>query len=634
MNKLIYAIGMGCTLCACSTVDEPGPGEEQQGIVGSNQFVTVAIVTDANTRAESDYYENGSSNEYDVNSVGFYFFDRQGNCVDTKYLTSAQFKENKDDDGNWINTNPYVTSIATVEVELTASLVYDSMIAVLNPNGGTNGLVSGGKLVDKTKSQVLAYMANYAGEKWTDTEKTKGNFTMSNSVYVDDENFTGKGDFTPAVAVAIVPGNLYTKEKPESEMNDTEKAALAATKAEKAINVYVERVCSKVIVDTKPSFDGYFVDEEGKKTTIDVNFYDPTGAKSTTITVVPEFQGIGLSVTAQNAYLTKQLANPLTFHSDITDFAWNDAKNKRSYWETSIPETNETYGKYNYTKWENLTNPWNKADGTAITNGKFSAYINPNTNDAYTYSEYEADCSTKLMVRAQLKYKINDSDALQNLDLVRYNGGYWIADYFLYSAAQRSLQAVQGLDFSDLTEDANELKKINEEVAKIDNAAIKTNLSLISKSETKVKAYEAQLSIKDDKGKYPELLAGLTGAQKTSVAERVNAAIQQTLDDMTNLNILYWKDGQTYFYVPIRHQGFSGLMGNPTSKNKKDYLNGVVRNHVYKINVNQIFGLGTPVIEPDKPIDPERPDDAPDSYITAQIHVLRWRVVSSNVTMH
>lgn len=82
---------------------------------------------------------------------------------------------------------------------------------------------------------------------------------------------------------------------------------------------------------------------------------------------------------------------------------------------------------------------------------------------------------------------------------------------------------------------------------------------------------------------------------------------------------LVWKSGMTYYYHEIDHLAESG--------NK-----GVVRNHIYDVNVTAIAGLGTPVYDPTQVIYPEIPD--PNShYIAARINILSWRVVTNNVQL-
>lgn len=77
---------------------------------------------------------------------------------------------------------------------------------------------------------------------------------------------------------------------------------------------------------------------------------------------------------------------------------------------------------------------------------------------------------------------------------------------------------------------------------------------------------------------------------------------------------LVWNSGMTYYYQNIKHL------------NNQD---GVVRNHIYAINVTKIAGLGTPVYDPDETIYPEIPDPN-DHFIAAQINILSWRVVDED----
>ena len=77
------------------------------------------------------------------------------------------------------------------------------------------------------------------------------------------------------------------------------------------------------------------------------------------------------------------------------------------------------------------------------------------------------------------------------------------------------------------------------------------------------------------------------------------------------------KDGMSYYYVPIRHLG--------TDPKKVGYY-GIVRNHMYSINIQNMFGFGTPVYDPDKVIDPIIPSNEA-TYLAARINVLSWRVV-------
>ena len=83
-----------------------------------------------------------------------------------------------------------------------------------------------------------------------------------------------------------------------------------------------------------------------------------------------------------------------------------------------------------------------------------------------------------------------------------------------------------------------------------------------------------------------------------------------------------WKNGMTYYYSDVKHLGSAGSVG--------EY--GIIRNHSYQIAVNGIKGWGTPVYNPDSQVVPVKPTDK-ETYISAEINVLSWRVVSYDVTL-
>ncbi len=607
MNRLIYALGIGCTLCACSTQDDPKVQEEQD-FTKSNKYVTVSIVTpNDGTRADDDYpFDDGDAKEYDVNSVAFFFYDNNNNCIDTELKTAKDIT--MDDNGS---ENPAVTVIGTVEIELAANRAYRNVIAVINPNSSL--FDSNNKLKTLSKTDILNHYANYSGSKTTQVEGVeKGNFTMSNSVYVDDADYTGTGG-TSYVAVPITSHNIYTKEK-----NEVLTEELKAERAAKAINIYVERVCAKVTA-TAPEFKTFFIEDTGDS---DVLKVITKSGEEATLKISATLKGIGLSVTSKNATLLKNI-DGLSFNFDgattgITGFKWNDYGHKRSYWENTLgTKKSEEGGGYNYYTWKEYSEK-----------NTLTSYVNPNTEDETIFDGIEADHTTKLLVAAQLKYTLNGET--KNLDLVRFSGGYWMADYLISYAASRAYDNIANIDFTKV----EGVTTSNEETVKtavdaVTKAFLEENISLTGNTTSKtdmVKAYLAKLIFDSSKLN----IALSDGNIKTAVEKKVKEEIEETLKDITDRQIQYWKDGMTYFYLPIRHEGFTGLTGGKNGK----YLNGVVRNHMYNITISKIWGLGTPVNDPEKPIDPERPEDAPDSYMTAKIHVLKWRVVSNDMILH
>lgn len=81
---------------------------------------------------------------------------------------------------------------------------------------------------------------------------------------------------------------------------------------------------------------------------------------------------------------------------------------------------------------------------------------------------------------------------------------------------------------------------------------------------------------------------------------------------------MIWKDGYTYYYTVINHFGDA---------------DGMVRNHIYDINITGFKGFGTPVYDPTHVIIPETPEEQEPYHMTAQINVLQWALVSQDVNL-
>jgi hypothetical protein len=86
---------------------------------------------------------------------------------------------------------------------------------------------------------------------------------------------------------------------------------------------------------------------------------------------------------------------------------------------------------------------------------------------------------------------------------------------------------------------------------------------------------------------------------------------------------LLYAEGQTYYHVDIKHLGSAG----------KTAEYGVVRNHVYQIDIKSIKGYGSPVYTSlDYIVDvPEYPIEDEGSYVAAKINILSWKVVKQGV---
>ena len=107
----------------------------------------------------------------------------------------------------------------------------------------------------------------------------------------------------------------------------------------------------------------------------------------------------------------------------------------------------------------------------------------------------------------------------------------------------------------------------------------------------------------------------------TTYSDATVADVNDALAALTPAQV--WKEGMAYYFTDIKHLGAEG----------KTAEYGVVRNHSYTVNIAGITGLGTPVYDPSNDIEePVTPTDS-ESFISAQINVLSWKLVSNNVTL-
>ncbi len=107
-------------------------------------------------------------------------------------------------------------------------------------------------------------------------------------------------------------------------------------------------------------------------------------------------------------------------------------------------------------------------------------------------------------------------------------------------------------------------------------------------------------------------------------------------------------DGLCYYNIPIEHLGihiYSSATGQTgeyvtgaKTANGYDFTKcpagsfGIVRNHVYNINIKSIKGLATALRDANQPIVP--PMDEVEYYISARVNILNWRIVpAQNVTL-
>ena len=354
-------------------------------------------------------------------------------------------------------------------------------------------------------------------------------------------------------------------------------------------DVYVERVLARVDVkQSSSSLSGYSDDTEVDASAIEGQTY-------TTDQVKAVVKGWGLANRNSQSYLLKNLDAGWNDADGSTPFSgWNDATKFRSYWaQTSA------------------------INSSVLPNDSYSALSTEATTamptTKYCQERTNATNPTELVVIAELQI---DGTAAT---IAKYAGEYWTVDALL----DQFLSMMPAIYYKATPSGTPDTwTKVNKTLLKLRSG--KT-------SETDVQAYEAVLDLKKAYTTGYEFASSSDGTSTMSVAD-----VQAQLD---NFKALLWHGGKTYYHVPIEHN-----VGSASN------LNGIVRNHLYQINVTGISGLGTPIPgtstseEPDgdpededpdpedKPIDPEDPKDE-NSFLAAEINILSWNVVSQDVTL-
>ena len=269
-------------------------------------------------------------------------------------------------------------------------------------------------------------------------------------------------------------------------------------------------------------------------------------------------------------------------------FNWNDANWYRSYWAKSIAKSFEN----NSFSWDYNTEA-EKFNSTVFAgDDTLPLYCCENTRE---WSEAN-DVRTKVIVKARLV------DANDNaVELVNWYGKYYVGEETVKSVVANTLAnnyyySTDGQNFTG-----------------IEGADIECTMRNV----VDVKAFEVffQLSDAGEAKTWYEYKDGNYSVIALDVLNERLAAVEPAL---------VYNDGMTYYYTNIKHLGATDTTAEF----------GVVRNHLYRVNVTDIVGYGTPVyngstgfLTPEKPVDVS-------TYVAAQINILSWRIVDEDYELN
>lgn len=563
--KIFKLFPLACAalmMSACSS-DDPSNG----GSTGVNepQYLSVNIVNVGATpsRAASEEYENGSADENKISKVRFYFFNGDG----TPYLIKDPGADGVTGDGtvNWLEATPgddKTTSGTPSHVEKITN-------AVLVINGVQSAAPSAIVAVVNPETVDPAALENNGSMRLSQLREN----AVGSTFYKTD---AGKvTDFVMSNSVYVNAG---------SDVCASLVAGHVATSADKAkanpVDLYVERVAAKVTADVDPN-----AFEKGDGTKWDATQYGTKTAvgKIGAYDVYAVIDGWGLADENGKAKVEKSVNTAWT-DAILGITPWTTYDYRRSFWETSV-EFNAGTNK-----------PVNHKFNDFKANMKAELYTLPNTPDNNITNVYDNNV-TKFLVAATLKYK-DEHDNWHLAEICRYNG--------VMILGVDNLKKQVALTFSKYytSTDAHTYTQLT-----------KDDITFTEPT-TSMKNYQVTPTLAADPTNTKQYYTKASDGSYTPVdKDDVNTAIGENKAEIRT-------EGKAYYYVPIKHLGTTGTLG--------EY--GVVRNHFYKINLTGLTGFGTPVYNPDTEIDPTVPS-YDNTYLAARIKVLQWRIVNQNVSL-
>ena len=428
--------------------------------------------------------------------------------------------------------------------------------------------------VSDVKDKILVF-ENYKGEypayivavlNW-DTKNIQPSYTLDNLYNTLTGIRNAKNHFVMSNAVYAETEGKIVRANPLTVYNIGKNEAEAMANP---VEIYVERISAKVEVEANG----------------DIANNDATYNIEVSVNEIPVYAKVvkwELHNEYNHSILLKHIYPDNWGMGSSIGFLWNDPNRLRSYWAASYGGSFPTD---NHFDWLNGLDP---ATGVA--------YCGENTRQVVVDGENNiiSDPRTKVIIKAQLV-----DNGGEPVEVAVWYGHNYLGEITLRTEIAtllaNELYYLDGSEYKSIT--ASDLKFVTG-----NNAHVETN----------AKAYEVIFQLADNSSAKEWFIYTSTNGYQSATSETIN----RRLADIEPA--LVYKNGMTYYYADIRHLGRSG----------SDSEFGVVRNHIYKVKISSITGMGTPIYDPDVDFEiPERPADV-NSHVAADVRILSWKVVKN-----
>lgn len=442
---------------------------------------------------------------------------------------------------------------------------------------------------DAKPSYVVAYL-NCGTKKTPEPDMTDLSETVStvhgdNSTYffMTSSNFYEKG---------------YQTSVSEDKFFDSAEAAIKAeNNQENWVNIYVERLAAKVKVVNNAKSD------DNTNVPVESNGYKLTFT----------YTGYNLGGINTNSYLIKNIDG---FETTAPWNNWNDASNHRSYWAKdvnytyAIPSPSLGYQSYN----------------NASTNGN-ALYCAENTFDkvvetvknpylvqpfVYVFGYYTVTKDgTEVTDQALYEYAGKIYTSSDIINVIQNSIGS-----FLFTKSTTGEGEAEDKYTPIILTDQNVdiISCKNKDIQTDDNDASRIMLKLKDSYSVPSDAYVKQIGTDG------------TVSYVQATADKINGWLAKQQITVNGFK----KDTDTnhypvYFPVLVEHLNWSGGSAGEVG------AYGIVRNHVYKIEISSIKNLGVGIFDPAADIIPH--EKVKKVYLAAKINILSWKIVNQTVNL-
>lgn len=572
-KRLLFSSLTVLILTGCSTNEDNliNRGEDEQGN-SPLRYLAVNIVTpkDPGVRSATEGdFEPGSEAEDAAKKATFVLLDKADKVVS---VLSDQTLEPWKGLGNYSpNVENISTAVLVVKDEKTQPDV-TGILAILNAPSKLN-IAKEGDDMKTTLAGIKEIADNYG------TDGDKGTFIMTNSVYVKDNVIKIAADVTAA---------QFAKSEDAAKNNP--------------VDIYVERVVAKITTDAVENIILQGDDKFNRGASVQIN------GQEDPISLTIDIKGIQIANSADQSYLFKNVEG---FETAAPWVEWTIPEYFRSYW-ANMPTSGVTYTNHS---WNQISGE-GEGDTPLPLTSAHSFYVQENV--VPTTSTADPKQHTSVIVTAQLK-KDN-----RPFEFVQIGGIYYEPDNGLTEIANRLVNRRYYIKTS--TTENGVTKETYESIPE-------SYLEWATKapaSATDVKGWEGFARLKLEKEsetfyQYVDNVAEGESHYQSRTAAQINTALQEKA-----LRALKWTDGMCYYFVDIEHFGTetTGEGDAATTVQRK----GIIRNHVYKLTLKSLQGLGVPVFDPDREIIPENPPKNEGLfYLAARVNILKWKIVSQQI---